>query len=133
MDMEKKKQKVLIVDDDQFLINMYSLKFSNEGFEVSSATKGEESLDKLRGGLEPDIILLDVVMPSLGGIGILEKIRREKLAEKSFVIMLTNQGDRSDIDQANKLGVDGYIVKATSTPSGVVEEVMNIYNRVKNN
>lgn len=131
--MEKKKQKVLIVDDDQFLINMYSLKFSNEGFEVSSATKGEEALDKLRDGLEPDIILLDVVMPSLGGIGILEKIRREKLAEKSFVIMLTNQGDRSDIDQANKLGVDGYIVKATSTPSGVVEEVMNIYNRVKNN
>ncbi len=130
--MENKRQKVLIVDDDQFLVNMYSLKFSKDGFEVHTANKGEESLEKLRNGLKPDIILLDVVMPSLDGISLLEKMSQEKLADKSFVIMLTNQGQKSDIDQAKKIGIDGYIVKATTIPSKVVEEVMNIYKNNNN-
>lgn len=129
--MENKNKKVMIVDDDQFLIDMYSLKFSKDGFEVESATKGEEALEKLRGGFEPDIIILDVVMPSLDGIGLLEKIREAKLANEAAIIMLTNQGQKSDIERAKNLGVDGYIVKATTIPSEVVEEVVNIYNKRK--
>lgn len=129
--MENKKKKVMIVDDDQFLIDMYSIKFSKDGFDVESATKGEEALEKLRGGLDPDILILDVVMPSLDGINLLEKIRQEKLASKAIVVMLTNQGQKSDIDRAKKLKVDGYIVKATTIPSEVVEEVLNIYNKKK--
>lgn len=121
----------MIVDDDQFLIDMYSIKFSKDGFDVESATKGEEALEKLRGGLDPDILILDVVMPSLDGINLLEKIRQEKLASKAIVVMLTNQGQKSDIDRAKKLKVDGYIVKATTIPSEVVEEVLNIYNKKK--
>ena len=119
----------MIVDDDQFLIDMYSLKFKKEGFDVEAATKGEEALEKLRGGFDPDIILLDVVMPSLDGIGLLEKIRQEKFANKATVIMLTNQGQKSDIDRANKLGVDGYIIKATTIPSEAVAKVVDIYNK----
>lgn len=130
--MESKRQRVLIVDDDQFLINMYALKFSKRGFEVNMATKGEEALEKLRGGFDPDILILDVVMPSFDGLDLLEKIRQEKLAEKSIVVMLTNQGQKSDISQAEKLGVNGYIVKATTIPSEVVEEVIGIYNKSKN-
>jgi len=129
--MENKNKKVMIVDDDQFLIDMYSLKFNQNGFDVESATKGEEALEKLRGGFEPDILILDVVMPSLDGVSLLEKIRQAKFASKSAVIMLTNQGQKSDIDKANKLGVDGYIVKATSIPSEVVNEVIQIYNKRK--
>lgn len=129
--MENKKKKVMIVDDDQFLIDMYSLKFSKGGFDVEAAAKGEEALEKLREGFDPDILILDVVMPSLDGIGLLEKIRQEKFADKAVVVMLTNQGQRSDIDRAKKLKVDGYIVKATTIPSKVVEEVLNIYNKKK--
>ena len=121
----------MIVDDDRFLIDMYTLKFSKGGFDVESATKGEEALEKLRGGFDPDILVLDVVMPSLDGIELLEKIRQEKLADKAVVIMLTNQGQKSDIDRAGKLGVKGYIVKAMTIPSEVFEEVMNIYNKGK--
>jgi len=121
----------MIVDDDRFLIDMYTLKFSKGGFDVESATKGEEALEKLRGGFDPDILILDVVMPSLDGIGLLEKIRQEKLADRAVVIMLTNQGQKSDIDRASKLGVNGYIVKAMTIPSEVLEEVMNIYNKGK--
>ena len=129
--MESKKKKILLVDDDQFLIGMYSMKFSQYGFEIETATNGEEALEKLRGGYEPDILILDVVMPSLDGFGLLEKIRKDKFVPDAIVIMLTNQSQKSDIDQANKLVVHGYIVKATTIPSEVVEEVVSIYNKNK--
>lgn len=131
--MGNEKKKVMIVDDDQFLIDMYSLKFSKAGFDVEAVTKGEEALEKFQGGFDPDILILDIVMPSLDGIGLLEKIRQEKFANNAAVIMLTNQGQKSDIDHAKKLKVDGYIVKATTIPSEVVEEVLNIYNKKKTN
>lgn len=123
----------MIVDDDRFLVDMYSLKFSKFGFDIESATKGEEALEKLRGGANPDVLMLDVVMPSLDGIGLLKKIRQEKLADGAVVVMLTNQGQKSDIDEAEKLGVNGYIVKATTIPSEVVEEIMVIYNNAEKN
>ncbi len=123
----------MIVDDDKFLVDMYSLKFSKYGFDIESATKGEEALEKLREGANPDILMLDVVMPSLDGIGLLKKIRQEKLADGAVVVMLTNQGQKSDIDEAEKLGVSGYIVKATTIPSEVVEEIMVIYNNTGKN
>lgn len=125
--MENKKQKVLIVDDDQFLVSMYASKFDKSGFEVSTTTKGEDALEKLRDGFDPDILILDVVMPSLDGLALLEKIRKEKFANNAVVIMLTNQGDKPDIDHAKKLGAHGYIVKATTIPSEVVDKVTDIY------
>lgn len=129
--MKSKEKKILLVDDDQFLISMYSIKFSKYGFEIETATNGEEALEKLHGGYEPDILILDVVMPSLDGFGLLERVRKDRLAPNAVVIMLTNQGQKSDIDQANKLAVQGYIVKATTIPSEVVEEVVSIYNKNK--
>lgn len=129
--MENKNKKLMIVDDDKFLVNMYSAKFNKNGFDVDSETKGEEALDKLRDGFDPDILILDVVMPGLDGIELLEKIRKEKLADKAVVVMLTNQGQKFDIDRAKKFNFDGYITKASTVPSEVVEEVMNIYYKNK--
>lgn len=129
--MENKKKKVLLIDDDQFLISMYSLKFDKYGFEIETASNGEDALEKLRNGYKPDILILDVVMPTLDGFGLLEKIRKENFGLDAIVIMLTNQSQKSDIDQAKKLNVDGYIVKATTIPSEVVEEVISIYNKNK--
>lgn len=129
--MENKKKKVLLIDDDQFLISMYSLKFDKYGFEIETASNGEDALEKLRNGYKPDILILDVVMPTLDGFGLLEKIRKENFGLDAIVIMLTNQSQKSDIDQAKKLNVDGYIVKATTIPSEVVEEVVSIYNKNK--
>lgn len=131
MENKNKKKKVLLIDDDQFLISMYALKFDKYGFEIETASNGEEALEKLRGGYEPDILILDVVMPSLDGFGLLEKIKKEKLALNAVIIMLTNQSQKSDIDQAKKINVDGYIIKATTIPSEVVEEVVSIYNKNK--
>lgn len=129
--MDKIKPKVLIVDDDKFLLNMYSIKFSKSNFEVNSATSGEEALSKIKEGYIPDIILLDIVMPGKDGFEVLDTIRKENIVPESLIIMLTNQGQLADIEKAKSFGISGYIIKATTIPSEVVEEVIRIYNLEK--
>ncbi len=116
----------MIVDDDDFLLNMYSLKFSKSGAEVLVSRSGSELLDHLKSGVDPDVILLDIVLPGMNGIEILEEIRKNKFAPDSKIVMLTNQNDESEIAKANALGVAGYIVKSSETPSEVVENVLSI-------
>ena len=121
-----KKYKILIVDDDKFLLDMYSVKFNQQGFDVEVAIGGEDALAKLRDRLNPDVILLDLVMPDVDGFDFFEIINREKLCENPIVIILTNQGQESDIKRAKELGAAGYIVKASALPSEVLEQVMKI-------
>jgi CheY-like chemotaxis protein len=110
---------------------MYSLKFSKSNFSVSTALGPESALEKLREGLSPDIILLDIMMPVMDGFELLAKIREENIAPNSIVIFLSNRGQPSDITQAETLGASGYIVKASSTPSEVIDKVVNIINKEK--
>ncbi|MCE9643945.1 response regulator [Candidatus Parcubacteria bacterium] len=120
------KKKILLIDDDKFLIDMYSLKFSQADFEVSAALGAEDALKKLREGFQPDAILLDVVMPGMSGIELLRTIREEKLDRGATVVVLSNQGQQNDIDEAKAVGIDGYIVKASTIPSEVLEQVREI-------
>ncbi|MEI6191038.1 MAG: response regulator [bacterium] len=129
--MDNIKTKILIVDDDKFLLNMYSIKFSKNDYEVNAASSGEEVFSKIKEVYNPDIILLDIIMPGMDGFGVLERIKKENLVPNSLIIMLTNQGQLSDIEKAKDFGVNGYIIKATSIPSEVVEEVNRIYNLQK--
>ncbi len=123
------KRKIFIVDDDKFLLSMYSIKFQKEGFEVIVAVDGNDALTKLREGLKPDVIILDIVMPVMDGLELLQKIRDEHLVEDSIIIILSNQGQSSDIEKAKQLGVEGYIVKATTIPSEVLAEVKKVLAR----
>ena len=118
-----------MVDDDQFLLNMYAVKMAASGFDVSTASSGEMTLRKLREGYIPEVIILDIVMPGMDGLELLENIRQGKLAEKAIVIILTNQSHSADVERAKKLGVSGYIVKASSIPSEVLEEVQKIIKK----
>jgi len=111
---------------------MYSVKFQAKGFDVDSATGSLEALKKLREGKTYDIILLDIIMPVMDGIELLRTIRKENLAPTSTVVMLTNETQSSQIEQAKELKASGYIVKASSVPSEVLEAVMKIY-KGKNN
>lgn len=129
---DEKKHKVLLVDDDQFLLNMYLLKFKNSGFDAESATSAQEALKKLRDGLTPDSILIDLVMPAMDGLEFIRRVKEERLAPSASLIVLTNQGQSADIDKAKALGVAGYIVKASTIPSEVVEEVKRILNKDSN-
>ena len=126
--MENKKPKILIVDDDKFLLNMYSLKFSKNDFMIEAALSGEEAISKIKEGYIPDIILLDIIMPGMDGFDVLNNLKKNNLAPEAMIIMLTNQGQLSDIEKAKSYGINGYIIKATTIPSEVVEEVTRLYN-----
>lgn len=115
--------KILLVDDDSFLLDMYATKFGEEGFDVDSAKSAEMALEKLRGGATYDAILFDIVMPGLSGIELMRTIRDEKLGGTPKCIVLSNQGEQSDITEATEAGADGFIVKAETIPSEVVAKV----------
>ncbi|MFZ2072115.1 MAG: response regulator [Minisyncoccia bacterium] len=124
--MAEEKRKILVVDDDSFLLDMYALKFSQNNFEVYSALSGKEAIEKLQGGIKPDVILMDVIMPGMDGFEMLQKINEGKLSENSIKIILSNKGQQSDIDTGVSLGAAGYIVKANSTPTEVIQKVNEI-------
>ena len=123
---EKKKDLILLVDDDKFLLDMYSTKFLESGKDIEVFLRGQDALKRLREGLEASVILVDIVMPDLDGFDLLKTIKKEKLGGDAAVIILTNQGEQSDIERAKKLGADGYIVKASAIPSEVLEKIDEI-------
>ena len=123
---KEKSQKfnVFIIDDDAFLLDMYALKFSQKNFEVTTASGTLAALEKLRGGYVPDIVVVDLVMPAMDGFEFLETIKAEGLAKEALLIILSNLGQQEDIDRGLALGISGYIIKASATPSEVVEKVL---------
>lgn len=120
--------RIYIVDDDKFLLDLYAVKFKDAGHEVHAFADGESLLTDLRseGSVAPDAILIDVIMPGMGGFEALEAIRKEKLAKDSKIIILSNQGMPSDMEKAKQLLVDGYIIKASAIPSEVFAETLRI-------
>ncbi len=128
-DTDIKPKKILVVDDDQFLLEMYSIKFKEAGIEVEGCLDSVQVLEKLRDGFVADALILDVVMPEVDGLKILETVKAEKLGGNPVIIMLSNQGQESDIEKAEKLGADGYIIKANSVPSEVLAKVLEVYKK----
>ena len=124
--MEGEKKKILIVDDDGFLLDMYAFKFSQNNFEVHTALDGNQGIKKLKEGLKPDVILMDVIMPGMDGFEMFEKINNDKLSENSIKIILSNKGQQEDIDRGMSLGAAGYIIKVNSTPVEVINNVVKI-------
>lgn len=118
--------RLYLVDDDSFLLDMYAVKFKAAGHEVTAFPGGEELLKALRNEPAPDAVLLDIVMPIMTGFEILEAIRKEGLARDTKIIVLSNQGQESDIEQAKALGANGYIIKASAIPSEVFSETIKI-------
>jgi DNA-binding response OmpR family regulator len=112
------------VDDDKFLLDMYTFKFKEKGFDVVQAFGSVDALNKLKGGISPDVILLDVVMPAMDGFELLSIIKKENLASTAKVIILSNLGQSTDVEKGRSLGASGYVIKASATPSEVVEKVM---------
>lgn len=123
---QNNQKKVLLVDDDQFLLDMYAIKFNKAGYEVKTADSTALALKQIRDGFCPTVILSDIVMPGMDGLEFVSSIRKESLIPKAVIIMLTNQGLSDDIGRAKKMNVDGYIVKATTIPSEVLTQVEKI-------
>lgn len=117
---------ILIVDDDRFLLDMYSQKFTEHGYRAEALFNGREAFDRLTQGFTPDVMLIDVVMPELDGLSLIKNIKERHLAPKAAIIILSNLGQQEDIEEGLAAGVDGYIIKANATPSEVVSRVEEI-------
>lgn len=117
------KYKILIIDDDEFLLDMYSIKFKEQGFDVEIAYSGIDGIEKIKGGFSPDIILVDLVMPNMDGFEFLKEIKSENLLKSAKIIILSNLGQESDIKKGLSLGADDYIIKAHFTPSEIIKKI----------
>ncbi len=124
--MTQIKYCIYLVDDDRFLLDLYSTKFKNAGHEVRIFDNGEDLLTTLRkaDAVIPNAILLDIIMPGIGGLEVLETIRKENLAKSAKIIILSNQGQSSDIEKAKQFAADDYIIKASAIPSEVLAETL---------
>jgi len=117
---------ILLVDDDEFLIDIYSRKFTQEGLDVVTASSVEQPLEKMRSEKKFHAVIVDVLMPGMSGLDILKVVTDENLCPNCARIVLSNQGQQSDIDAAKEYNIDGYIIKASSVPSEVVQKVLSI-------
>lgn len=119
------KQKILIIDDDPFILEMYVLKFKEEGFQIETAKDGKEGLKKIK-EYEPDVVLLDIVMPIMDGFDVIRSLKRENVQTNAKIVLLTNLGQKDDVERGMQLGAHDYIIKAHFTPSEVVKKVKDL-------
>jgi DNA-binding response OmpR family regulator len=118
--------KVLIIEDDAVLAEMYEAKFKHEGHEVKTVLSGEQALKALN-DYQPELILLDILMPKLNGFHVLKEIKKNQAARYTPIILLTNleQSELAmDEEMARAIGVSDYLVKGQHTPDEVVARVI---------
>src|SRR5687767_14651981 len=114
--------KILIAEDDRFLGIAYKAKFTKSGFDVQIATDGQEALTILQ-TFDPDIILLDLVMPNKDGFATLEEMRKEEKLKKTPIIVASNLGQKEDLDRAMSLGATDYIIKSDNSLDAIIEKI----------
>ena len=124
-------KKILIIEDDSFLSEMYSTKLTQDGFEVEVAVDGKQGMDKIK-NIKPDLVLLDIVLPKMDGFEILENTKKDKELQDIPIILLTNLGQKNEIEKGLSSGADEYIIKAHFTPTAVVAKVKEVL-KSKNN
>lgn len=118
-----KNKKIVIVDDDTFLLDMYVTKFKKSGFDVLAFSSAQEALEKIKEEEHLDAIIFDIIMPGMDGWTFAHEYRKLNLHPQAKFVILSNQNQQSDIDQSKELKVDLFIVKALKTPSEVVNEI----------
>ncbi len=120
--MANNEFKILLIEDDSFLLSMYAAKFELEEFKTIVANDGEKGLELAIKEL-PDVILLDIMLPKMDGFEVLRKIKNNEKLRDSIVILLTNLSQKDDIDKGLSMNAEDYLIKAHFTPSEVVDKV----------
>lgn len=122
--------KILIVEDDPFLLSILAEKLKESGFDVETAADGEEGLSKIKGG-NFELILLDMVLPKIDGFKVLDDLRKNEKSSSVPVIVLSNLYDKNNMDKAKASGARDYIVKAYNTPEEIVAKVKGFLAKEK--
>lgn len=118
------KERILIIEDDFFIRELYERQFSKEGYTVLSAEDGPTGL-VMSAQEKPDLILLDIMLPKLNGLDLLRTLKTKEETKSIPVILLTNLGQESVIKEGFELGAESYLIKSAYTPSQIIEEVKN--------
>jgi DNA-binding response OmpR family regulator len=119
-------KKVLIIEDDDFLQGLEAKKLTKEGYDVLTASNSVESFDKIENHRDINIILLDLLLPDVDGFTILAKIREENKIPNVPIIVFSNLAEDKDIDRANKLGVNDFMVKSNFTLDELVAKLKSL-------
>lgn len=114
--------KILLVEDDRFLRELMSQKLIKMGYDLIAAVDGEEGVEKAKSE-KPEIILLDIMLPGIDGFGVLTQVKADPGTAEIPVIMLSNLGQKEDIDRALKIGATDFLVKAHFTPQEIIDKI----------
>jgi CheY-like chemotaxis protein len=117
-------KKILLVEDEDIMIDLLQRKLTKEGYEVFVARDGEEGLKKMREmDPKPDLILLDIIMPKMGGFEVMEEMAKDEKLKNIPVIVISNSGQPVELDRAKKLGAKDWLIKTEFDPKEVLEKV----------
>lgn len=120
--MPKDQKKILVIEDDKFLRELIVQKLTKEGFEVEEAIDGEKGFEKTKEG-RPDLILLDLILPGIDGFKVLSQIKEDPVLAEIPVIILSNLGQKEDVEKGLNLGAVDYLIKAHFTPAEIIEKI----------
>jgi len=121
-------KKILLVEDEELMIDLLQRKLTKEGYEISVARDGEEGLKAMR-EVKPNLVLLDIIMPKMGGFEVMEEIGKNKELKKIPVIVISNSGQPVELDKAQKLGAKDWLIKTEFDPQEVVDKVVKQIGR----
>ena len=116
---------ILVIEDDKFLRELMAQKLIKEGFKISEAVDGEEGLKKIKEE-KPGLVLLDLILPGIDGFEVLSRMKEDPEVSQTPVIILSNLGQREDVERGLKLGATDYLIKAHFTPGEIIEKIKNI-------
>lgn len=128
--MSEEKTKILIIEDDFFIRELYERQFNKEGFKVSAAEDGPTGL-MMAAQEKPSLILLDIMLPKLNGLDLLRTLKSKDETKHIPVILLTNLGQESVIKEGFELGAESYLIKSAYTPSQIIDEVKTFLDNHK--
>jgi CheY-like chemotaxis protein len=121
-------KKILIVEDEEIMIDLLQRKLTREGYEVSVARDGDEGLKAMR-EVKPDLILLDIIMPKMGGFEVMEEMNKDPELKKIPIIIVSNSGQPVELDNAQKLGAKDWLIKTEFDPQEVIEKVIKLIGK----
>lgn len=115
-------KKIIIIEDEEVLLNLLQRRLTQEGYQVEIAKDGQEGLKKIREE-KPDLILLDIIMPIMGGFEVMEELSRDKKLKKIPIVIISNSGQPVEIDRAKELGAKDWLIKTDFEPQEVIDKV----------
>ena len=126
MGKNKKKKKILIIEDEKFLLEIYQSRFEKEGYQVLTAINGQRGL-VLAQKEKPDLIILDILMPEMNGYEVIEKLKKNSQTQEITILVLSNLGQEEEIKRGLELGADDYVIKTNLTPTELLDKVERMF------